>query len=223
MLRFLVIVAALALATPARAEIAMFVDGRNLKVSAWGVEGSAMRLELTGGGTLIVPVERIERILDDEIVPEIEVEKLAGAGQPGQSWAYDPQRTLPFNSPYDALIHDAGRRFDVDVALIAAVIKAESDFRVRIVSHKGAQGLMQLMPATARRFGVQDAFDPAANIHGGTRYLKWLLEKFDGNVELALAAYNAGEGNVARYNGIPPFRETVEYVRKISGYLADRS
>jgi soluble lytic murein transglycosylase-like protein len=78
---------------------------------------------------------------------------------------------------------------------------------------------MQLMPATAIRFGVTDAFDPHANIHAGAKYLRWLLDRFDGNVELALAGYNAGEGNVARYNGVPPFRETVEYIRRIGRHF----
>lgn len=218
MRRLLVTAALLATASPVAAEIAMLVDGRTLKIDAWSVQGQGVRLDLQSGGIVTLPLERIERIIDDEVVPPPVVEETATAGA-DRDWSYDPESELPFHSPYDAAIHAAGREFNVDVTLIAAVIKAESDFRVTVVSHKGAQGLMQLMPATARRFGVQNAFDPVANIRGGTRYLRWLLEKFEGNVELALAAYNAGEGNVMRYNGIPPFRETVAYVRKISGYL----
>jgi soluble lytic murein transglycosylase-like protein len=113
----------------------------------------------------------------------------------------------------------AARRFDVDAALVSAVIKAESDFNPRVRSHKGAVGLMQLMPATAKRFGVGDSWEPTANIAGGTRYLRWLLDNFDGDVQRALAGYNAGEGNVNKYGGVPPFRETVNYVAKIARYL----
>src|SRR5687768_18299365 len=102
-----------------------------------------------------------------------------------------PPRSTLF--PYTTLFRSS-RHWDVDAALVSAVIKAESDYNPRIVSHKGARGLMQLMPATAKRFGVTDAFDPTANIYAGTRYLRWLLKTFDGNADLAVAAYNAEIG-----------------------------
>lgn len=212
--------AALAFPAAAHAEIALFTDGRSLKVVGWSVDRELVRLDLRTGGSVTVPVDRLERILDDEVAwPEETAQVAESASELERTWTYDANRELTFSSPYDALIHAAGRKHDVDAALIAAVIKAESDFQPSIVSHKGAQGLMQLMPATATRFGVRNAFDPASNIEGGTRYLRWLLEKFEGRVDLALAAYNAGEGNVMRYKGIPPFRETVAYVRKISRFL----
>jgi len=116
----------------------------------------------------------------------------------------------------DWIIFRAGARQGVDPRFIHAVIWQESKYQVRARSHAGAQGLMQLMPATAERFGCDDPHDPVANIEAGTKYLKWLLKKFDGNVELALAGYNAGEGSVAKYNGIPPYDETRNYVRIIS-------
>lgn len=116
----------------------------------------------------------------------------------------------------DLIIFRAGERQGVDPRFIHAVIWQESKYKVRARSHAGAQGLMQLMPATAERFGCDDPHDPVANIEAGTKYLKWLLRKFDGNVELALAGYNAGEGSVAKYNGIPPYDETRNYVRIIS-------
>jgi soluble lytic murein transglycosylase-like protein len=119
----------------------------------------------------------------------------------------------------DTLIHKAAAKNGLDPRLVFAVMRQESSFRQRAISPKGASGLMQLMPATARRFGVQDIFDPAQNIEGGTQYLRFLLNAFDGDVELALAGYNAGEHAVARYgNRIPPYRETQDYVRRISAH-----
>ncbi len=111
----------------------------------------------------------------------------------------------------------AAARHGLDPALVLRVIQVESGFRKDAVSPKGAMGLMQLMPATARRFGVADPFDPAQNLRGGCRYLAWLLRRYRGDVELALAAYNAGEGAVDRHGGVPPFPETRAYVAKITG------
>ncbi len=116
----------------------------------------------------------------------------------------------------DRLIYDVGQREGIDPRFIHAVIWQESKYKVQARSHAGAQGLMQLMPATAKRFGCEDRNDPVENIEAGTKYLRWLLKRFEGNVELALAGYNAGEGSVDKYNGIPPYNETRNYVRIIS-------
>jgi soluble lytic murein transglycosylase-like protein len=116
----------------------------------------------------------------------------------------------------DRLIFDTGEREGVDPRFIHAVIWQESRYVKDAQSHAGAVGLMQLMPATAERFGCDDRSDPAANIAAGTKYLKWLLKRFSGNVELVLAGYNAGEGSVDKYNGIPPYNETQKYVKIIS-------
>jgi soluble lytic murein transglycosylase-like protein len=117
----------------------------------------------------------------------------------------------------DLVILRAGEKYGVDPRFIHAVIWQESKYKVQARSHAGAQGLMQLMPATARRFGCTNAYDTASNIDAGTKYLRFLLKRFDGNVSLALAGYNAGEGSVDKYNGIPPYKETQNYVRIITG------
>jgi soluble lytic murein transglycosylase-like protein len=119
---------------------------------------------------------------------------------------------------FDHLILRAARDYGIDPAVIKAVIMAESGFDPQAVSHAGAQGLMQLMPRTAEALDVGNALDPQANILGGTRYLKRLLERFEGNLELALAAYNAGSRNVRRHNGVPPFKATRRYIAKIKIY-----
>src|SRR5262245_42433748 len=116
---------------------------------------------------------------------------------------------------YEELIRSASGRHNVDADLIRAVIKAESDFNSSARSHKGAMGLMQLMPETARLHNVADAYDPGDNVEGGVRHLKMLLERYQGDVELSLAAYNAGSSAVEKHGGIPPFAETREYVRRV--------
>lgn len=116
---------------------------------------------------------------------------------------------------YDALIADAAQRHNIDAGLMKAIMHTESGFNANARSPVGAQGLMQLMPATARRFNVSNAWDPAQNIEGSAKYIRWLLTRFNGRVDHVLAGYNAGEGNVDKYGGIPPFRETQDYVRRV--------
>lgn len=125
------------------------------------------------------------------------------------------EQLLADPAAYDDLIGRTARRHAVDAALVKAVMHAESGFNPRAVSRKGASGLMQLMPATAARFGVKDIYDPRQNVHGGVRYLKYLLARFDNDHRLVVAAYNAGENAVKRYKGIPPYPETRAYVRKV--------
>lgn len=119
---------------------------------------------------------------------------------------------------YDVVFQRAAQRYGVPVGLLKAVAKAESNYHPKSVSRCGAQGIMQLMPATAQGLGVTDPLDPEQNIMGGAKYLSDKLRQYDGSVELALAAYNAGSGNVAKYGGVPPFTETQNYIRRVLGY-----
>jgi len=122
---------------------------------------------------------------------------------------------------YDDLIAEAAEKYDLDPNFIRAVMEAESEFNALAISPVGAAGLMQLMPALAAELGVIDPMDPRQNIMGGAQYLRQLLDSHRGNVKLALASYNAGPGNVAKYRAIPPFKETQNYVKKVTALLAD--
>lgn len=121
-------------------------------------------------------------------------------------------------SAYDQIIQRFARTYTMDASLIKAVMHAESGFNPHAISHKGASGLMQLMPATAAQYGVKDIFDPMQNIRAGTQYLRDLMKRYNNNHRLALAAYNAGETAVRRYKGVPPYAETQGYVRKVLGF-----
>lgn len=137
------------------------------------------------------------------------------------SVSIDRFQALRPEDAYEDLIQEAAAAYDLNPDLIRAVMRTESAFNPFVVSPVGAQGLMQLMPALAEEMGVTDAFDPRQNVMGGARYLRQLLIRHNGNLPLTLASYNAGPGNVARYRGIPPFEETRNYVKKITGLLAD--
>ena len=128
-------------------------------------------------------------------------------------------RPLPATIAYNDAIAEAADLYRLDPNLIRAIIRAESAFNPFAVSRAGAQGLMQLMPAVAEELNVLDPFDPRQNIFGGARYLRWLLDRNDGNLDLAVASYNAGPGAVDRFNGIPPYRETRNYVKKVNLFL----
>ena len=121
----------------------------------------------------------------------------------------------PRRSRFDHMIKHYAKKHSLEPALIKAVVHAESSFNPRARSHKGARGLMQLMPATAKRFGISNSYSPMENVMGGVRYLRWLFDHFNGNIHYVLAGYNAGEGAVAKYRGIPPYSETKEYIRRV--------
>lgn len=127
----------------------------------------------------------------------------------------DQRKTSARRAELMVKIHEMAPKYDLDPALVLEVVRAESNFNPRARSHKGALGLMQLIPATARRFGVKDPLDPVQNLRGGMAYLRWLLQRFDGDLRLTLAGYNAGEAAVERHGGVPPYNETRAYVSKI--------
>jgi hypothetical protein len=215
--RRLALLAALAVAvavSPARAALVILQDGAVLKVRSYEMGERQARLVLPSGGVLTLPVLRIDRVLADEIEPSSAPAPAAAPGGFVLTWRDEhPQPATPFG----AEIHAAARRHGVNPALVAAVMRVESAYQVRALSHKGARGLMQLMPATAARFGVapEELYDPQRNLEAGVRYLRFLVDRFGDDPVRVLAAYNAGEGAVTRHGGVPPYRETRDYVRKL--------
>ena len=183
--------AALFIASPANAQISKVVDdsGRRFFVNA----------DPPNPGKLMSAKPRAAIYMPGEV-------SFTGQGRPALSIDRDGA---------EKLVREAADRHRVDPALVRAVIETESGWNAGAISRKGAVGLMQLIPTTAQRFGVQDRFSPQQNVDAGVRYLKVLLQRYDGNLDLALAAYNAGEGAVDKAHGIPAFRETRDYVQKV--------
>ena len=190
------------------AKIAVFTDGRILKVEDAYLDGDRIVLELAEGGRMVVAAIRIDRVVADEVEdhPEPVEPVTCPAG-----WADEP---LPDWVPFRASIHTAAQTANVHPWLLAALVQAESAFDPRAVSRAGAKGLTQLMPAAAADHGVEDVFDPEENLRGGASHLRLMLDRFT-TLPLALAAYNAGAAAVERYEGVPPYRETRGYVRRI--------
>ena len=203
-------------ASPALAELVVFQDGRVVKAASYKVIEGEVEIGLRGGGSYRVDLALVERIVDDEVeVTDVVVRENPAAEAVAYDLSYQGERKPLFHTPYDPVIAAEAKRYDVDASLVSALIRAESNYEPRAVSRKGARGLMQLMPATARRLSVHSPFDPAANVRGGVRYLRELLDRFQHRPELVLAAYNAGENAVESYGGVPPYRETVNYVKRI--------
>jgi soluble lytic murein transglycosylase-like protein len=178
----------------ARAEIALLSSGLTLKLDGHRVEDGLLVLALKGGGEMGVPPGAVRGFVPDEVLDEV-------AGLAG--------------GVLRDLAAATARRHRLDPDLVLAVVSVESGFRPQAVSPKGAQGLMQLMPKTASSLGVADALDPVQNLDGGARHLGQLLTLYGGDLTRALAAYNAGAGAVDRHGGVPPYRETRAYVKKV--------
>jgi soluble lytic murein transglycosylase-like protein len=197
--------AVILVAPTARADYIVLRSGQRLSVSSYQLVGDTYRVQLAGGSAEI-PASQ---------VVGIEPEEIFTASAP------DATSVRPAIE-YAELIRSASKQYGVDANLIVSVIAVESNFNPNAVSRRNARGLMQLLPQTATRLGVHNIFDPAQNINAGTRYLKGLLARYDNNLALALAAYNAGPQNVQRYGRVPPFSETVSYVRRIQKEYARR-
>ncbi len=209
---------------PAHAELVILEDGNVMKVAAFEADGDLARLTFPHGGRITMPITRVERVVDDEVEPEPETPPapvLAEVQEAPVPLRFEEAQAKVPEGPYGPLIFEAARRHSVNPQVVAALIRAESAGNPRAVSHKGARGLMQLMPATAQRFGTrkEKLYDPKENLEAGIKYLSWLVEQFPNDLSKVLAAYNAGENAVLRYGGIPPYRETRNYVRRIYSTL----
>jgi soluble lytic murein transglycosylase-like protein len=192
-----------ATAAPARAELAFFANGRTISVKSHRMEGETLVLTMRSGGEMTLDPSIIVRFAPDEVpYPEPVVEKAAPVAPPADA------------VPYGEIIDKVAREHGVDARLVRAVIQVESAYQERARSRKGAMGLMQLMPETARQYAVADPYDPQSNIEAGIKHLKGLIDRLP-RLELALAAYNAGEAAVQKFRGIPPFPETRDYVARI--------
>lgn len=180
-----------------------------------------MRTLLLTAAALSAPHAAKLRAQPGFAAPTISFSSIAAGPLPGISVSIDDFNPIEPRHAYDDLITEAAEKYDLDPHIIRAVMQTESAFDAMAVSPVGALGLMQLMPALASELGVSDPMDPRQNIMGGSLYLRQLLDSHRGNVKLALASYNAGPGNVAKYRAIPPFKETQNYVRKVTALLAD--
>ncbi len=194
------------------ADLVTLRGGRVLNVAAVRYDGGDVVLTLRTGGEMRAPRDFVLDVVPDEVPwPEPEPEPA-----PAPIAAPAPVVIPEGPEALRVLIEQMASEHGVDVRLAHAVIKVESNYRVDAVSPKGAMGLMQLMPATARQYGLENPFDPAQNLNAGLRHLRSLLDRYGrGRESLALAAYNAGEGAVSRYQGIPPYKETQNYVQRI--------
>ena len=209
----LAIIALLTLSAHVEAKIVTFTDGRILKAEDAYLDGDAIVIEIRGGGTMRVPATRVDRVIADEVdedtspIPDFS----------DCPWAWDKE-AVPEEMPFHTEIVAAAHSADLHPWLLVALVRAESNFDPSAVSRAGAAGLTQLMPATAAEQGVTDVFDPAQNLDAGAGYLRAMIDRF-GSLTLALAAYNAGPTTVERYEGVPPYRETRNYVRKVTKWF----
>ncbi len=194
-------------AIPAAAELVYFPSGRALSVKAVRAQGDRLVLYLRSGGTIEVDPIVIAKVEPDEVeYPDELLDKLPFAKALREAPAVPSQ--------YRELVEASARKHGVDPRLVHALIQVESAYHSKAISPKGARGLMQIMPSTGQQYGALDLLDPKVNVEAGVRHLKMLLGRYS-DLPLALAAYNAGEGAVERFKGIPPFRETQNYVARI--------
>ena len=190
------------------AELEILEGGDVMKVSSYEIRGQSHLLDLASGGRVSLPTSRVSRLLADE--------NSNSNGRPVFLLRFDESHAIP-QSPYGELIHAASRRHRLNPELVRAIVRCESAYDPNATSPRGARGLLQLMPATASRFGItpEDLTNPEKNLEAGVRYLSWLTDRFDEDLDRVLAAFNSGEGTVARYQGVPPYRETHQYLQRV--------
>jgi soluble lytic murein transglycosylase-like protein len=197
--------------SPLRAEVIVFASGRTLSVKDYVVSGETITVTFRKGGDATFLKSLVARIDPDEVIEPVNEAPVVPA-------ITTVPRTSFESRPFARLIDSVASEHGVDPALVHAVVEAESNYQSTARSQVGARGLMQLMPATARDLGVKSArtlLEPKVNIEAGVKYLKQLLARFDGDLTSAIAAYNAGPAAVLKYDGVPPFRETRDYVKKV--------
>jgi Transglycosylase SLT domain len=218
-LKFAVLLLAASTSTHA-ADLAVLRNGNSIRHERRQIVGTVTRLYLSDNtsGYIEIPTSEIERFEVDTAPPPARPQPSAPTARTSPAAiATAPPATTPIldRAALNTVINGAGERHQIDPDFLNSVIRAESGFNTRAVSKKGAQGLMQLMPQTASQLGVTNSFDPKANVEGGTKYLRELLEKYNFDVAKALAAYNAGPHRVEQYRGVPPYYETRAYIARI--------
>jgi hypothetical protein len=215
MTRGLVLAAALtfAVSSPARAELVRLTNGRVMSVDSCRFDGDTVVISFRNGGEVRTPKEWVAEILPDE-VPHARAFAL-------EALAISPSAAAPVLSAtaIRAMVDRIATQVGVDLRLAHAVVQVESNYDPKAISSKGAMGLMQIMPVIVQQYAVDDPFDPEKNLQAGMKYLRSMLDRFGRDTTRALAAYNAGEGAVSRYGGVPPYRETQDYVRQVLAIL----
>ena len=224
-MRAAVVLGCLSAASVSSAELVFLKTGRSMSVKAVRYDGDQAVMTLRMGGEVIFDKAAIDRVEPDEVeypepAPEPDPTAVASAAAAAagpqlgaRAVAETPLAPPVIPAQFNGLVNELSKRHGVDARLVHAVITVESAYQTRARSPKGAKGLMQLMPDTARQYGVRNSYNAAANLEAGIKHLKSLLDRFE--LALALAAYNAGEATVRRFNGIPPYRETRDYVAKV--------
>ena len=214
----------LTLAGAGRAEIVVLDNGRFLKAESFRVEGEQARVALPNGGELVLPIVRIERVLEDEVSSRTSRQEAPAPLDPPVSvyLGFEPEQGAP-ETPYGDFIFAMAERHNVNPNLVAAIVRAESGFDPNAISRNGALGLMQLMPSTGKRLGAtrNELLDAEINIATGVRYLGQLIDFYGDDLALVLAAYKAGEAAVERHGGVPPLRETREFISRVYSYLGN--
>lgn len=212
MMRNLLIVATLLFSGAlASADMMVLNTGKKLRMKSYRVEGANMVVSISERAEMVIPVEWVKEIRDEPDpppAPKIAVKTLQQT----------PNQSADFRFAYSDHVRNVSEKYELDWRLITAVMKVESNFNPRAISPKGAQGLMQLMPDTSKMYRVKRPYDPEQNIEAGVKHLKKLMARYNNQLELVLAAYNAGEKAVDRFGGIPPYSETRQYVKKVLNY-----